>query len=109
MRTFGHPGQKARCACAEDPGSNLRFDEKKFENEDIRTSLKIFFFNNLFFSTIVKLDQSPCFLGGPVAQLLIRRKVESSNQAIDSDKCHRVAKGLSLRNFHFFPYEGKTF
>ena len=35
--------------------------------------------------------------GDPVAQLLARRtidrEVESSNQASDSDKCHRVAKG----------------
>ena len=34
--------------------------------------------------------------GGPVAQLLVRRtidrEVESSNQASDSDNCHRVAK-----------------
>ena len=36
-------------------------------------------------------------LGGPVAQLLVKqaidREVESSNQASDSEKCHRVAKG----------------
>ena len=35
--------------------------------------------------------------GGPVAQSLARRtihrEVESSNQAYDSDKCHRLAKG----------------
>ena len=40
--------------------------------------------------------------GGPVAQLLARRttgidrEVESSNQAYDSDKCHRGAKGRGL-------------